>query len=110
MCAWEDGAGKRRLDLESEYWRLLQSGIGTVTACHVLGIGRKTGYRWRAENGGLPPARLAESADADDQCRGSEEIGKDDPLDRLKGDTERLRQRRQAHIGDARPDRGQQHG
>jgi len=53
---------KRQLDLESEYWRLLQSGVGTVAACKLLGIGRKTGYRWRAENGGLPPARLAESA------------------------------------------------
>jgi hypothetical protein len=44
---------KRQLDLESEYWKLLQSGVGTVAACKLLGIGRKTGYRWRAENGGL---------------------------------------------------------
>src|SRR4051794_27716843 len=40
----------------------MQSGVGTVAACKLLGIGRKTGYRWRAENGGLPLARLAESA------------------------------------------------
>jgi DNA invertase Pin-like site-specific DNA recombinase len=53
---------KRQLNLESEYWELFQSGVGTVAACKLLGIGRKTGYRWRAENGGLPPARLAESA------------------------------------------------
>jgi transposase, IS30 family len=53
---------KRQLDLETEYWKLLQSGVGTVAVCKLLGIGRKTGYRWRAENGGLPPARLAESA------------------------------------------------
>src|SRR4051812_47115336 len=53
---------KQQLDLESEYWKLLQSGVGPVVACKVLGIGRKTGYRWRAENGGLPPGRLAESA------------------------------------------------
>jgi IS30 family transposase len=53
---------KRQLDLESEYWKLLQSGVGTVAACKLLGIGRKTGYRWRAGNGGLPPGRLAESA------------------------------------------------
>ena len=53
---------KRQLDLETEYWKLLQSGVGTVAACKLLGFGRKTGYRWRAENGGLPPARLAESA------------------------------------------------
>jgi IS30 family transposase len=53
---------KRRLELETEYWRLLASGVGTVAACQELGIGRKTGYRWRAENGGLPPVRLAEAA------------------------------------------------
>ena len=47
---------KRRLDVESEYWQLVLSGVGTVEACKRLGIGRKTGYRWRAENGGLPPA------------------------------------------------------
>lgn len=56
---------KRRLELESEYWRLILSGVGTVEACRQVGIGRKTGYRWRAENGGLPPARLAESARSD---------------------------------------------
>src|SRR3954449_13150459 len=53
---------KRQLDLETEYWKLLASGVGTVAACKLLGIGRKTGYRWRAETGGLPPARLAESS------------------------------------------------
>ena len=53
---------KRQLDLESEYWRLIQSGVGTVAACKLLGIGRTTGYRWRAENGGLLPARLAEAS------------------------------------------------
>jgi IS30 family transposase len=51
---------KRRLDLESEYWLLLAAGVGTVEACRQLGIGRKTGYRWRAENGGLPPVQLPE--------------------------------------------------
>lgn len=53
---------KRRLDVESQYWRLLLSGVGTVEACRAVGIGRKTGYRWRPENGGLPPVRLAETA------------------------------------------------
>src|SRR3954447_16478849 len=48
---------KRQLDLETEYWKLLQSGVRTVAACQLLGIGRKTGYRWRAENGGPPPGR-----------------------------------------------------
>jgi transposase len=50
----------RRLDVEWEYWRLVLSGMGTVEACRQLGIGRKTGYRWRAENGGLPPVVLSE--------------------------------------------------
>ena len=53
---------KRRLDLESEYWALLANGVGTVQACKLLGIGRKTGYRWRAENGGLAPERLPETS------------------------------------------------
>jgi transposase, IS30 family len=53
---------KRRLELESEYWRLLLAGAGTFEACRLVGIGCKTGYRWRAENGGLPPARVAEDA------------------------------------------------
>jgi IS30 family transposase len=53
---------KRRLEIESEYWRLVQAGVGTVEACREVGIGRKTGYRWRAENGGLPPPRVAEPA------------------------------------------------
>ncbi|MEV0186622.1 IS30 family transposase [Streptomyces sp. NPDC050625] len=46
---------KRRLELEAEYWRLLAAGMGSVEVCRQLGIGRKTGYRWRSENGGLPP-------------------------------------------------------
>lgn len=53
---------KRRLELETRYWQLILSGVGTVEACQVVGIGRKTGYRWRAENGGVPPVRLAEDA------------------------------------------------
>jgi transposase, IS30 family len=51
---------KRRLDVESEYWRLVLSGIGTVEVCRQLGVGRMTGYRWRAECGGLPPTPLSE--------------------------------------------------
>jgi IS30 family transposase len=53
---------KRMLDIESAYWRLVLSGVGTVEACRQVGIGRKTGYRWRAENGGLPPATLSENS------------------------------------------------
>jgi IS30 family transposase len=56
---------KRRLDLESQYWKLILSGVGTVEACRIVGIGRKTGYRWRAENGGVPPALVAEEARSD---------------------------------------------
>lgn len=51
---------KRRLGLEDEYWKLIADGVGTVVACRQLGIGRKTGYRWRAETGGLAPQRDSE--------------------------------------------------
>src|SRR5690349_7043886 len=53
---------KRQLDVESRYWQLLLSGIGTVQASRMVGTTRKTGYRWPAENGGVPPGRLAEAA------------------------------------------------
>jgi transposase, IS30 family len=53
---------KRRLVSEDEYWKLILDGLPTVEACRQIGIGRKTGYRWRAEAGGLPPARVAEEA------------------------------------------------
>src|SRR5689334_4619616 len=52
---------KRQLDVESRYWQLILSGIGTVEACRAVGITRKTGYRWRAEAGGSPPLRLSEA-------------------------------------------------
>lgn len=50
---------KRRLGLEDEFWRLISSGMGTAEACRRSGIPRPTGYRWRRERGGLPPARLS---------------------------------------------------
>jgi transposase, IS30 family len=31
--------------LESEYWRLLLSGVATFEACRIVGIVKKTGYR-----------------------------------------------------------------
>jgi len=34
---------KRQLDVESRYWQLLLSGTGTVQACQLVGITRKTG-------------------------------------------------------------------
>jgi transposase len=52
---------KRQLAVEDEYWKLILNGVGTVEACRQLGIGHKTGYRWRAERGGLPPLRLGEA-------------------------------------------------
>lgn len=30
-----------------------------MPACRLVGITRKTGYRWQAENGGIPSARIA---------------------------------------------------
>lgn len=51
---------KRRITLETEYWALLSAGMGTVEACRQVGIGRKTGFRWRQENGGIPPKLLGE--------------------------------------------------
>jgi hypothetical protein len=36
------------------------AGVGTGEACQRVGITRKTGYRWRAERGGLPPLRVVE--------------------------------------------------
>jgi hypothetical protein len=53
---------KRQLEVEARYWRLLATGVGTVEACRLVGITRKTGYRWRAENGGVPPDRLDEAS------------------------------------------------
>jgi transposase, IS30 family len=53
---------KRQLYVETRYWKLLAFGVGTVEACRAVGINRKTGYRWRAENGGVPPVRVAEIA------------------------------------------------
>lgn len=52
---------KRQLEVEARYWQLLECGVGTVEACRQVGITRKTGYRWRAEVGGVIPVRLAEA-------------------------------------------------
>lgn len=42
---------KRRVGVEDEYWKLILAAVGTVEACELFGIGRMTGYRWRAERG-----------------------------------------------------------
>ena len=52
---------KRQLEVEARYWQLIESGVGTVEACRRVGITRKTGYRWRAESGGVIPDRLSEA-------------------------------------------------
>ena len=44
---------KRDLDREIRYWEMIDNGIGTVEACRRVGVTRKTGYRWRAEMGGV---------------------------------------------------------
>lgn len=51
---------KRNLEKERLYWDLLASGLGTVEACRQVGIGRRTGLRWRRENGGVRPRRRVE--------------------------------------------------
>lgn len=52
---------KRQLEIEDAYWTLILGGVGTVDACKRVGIGRKTGYRWRAERGGAAPARVIDA-------------------------------------------------
>lgn len=37
----------------------------TGRSCQTGGIGRKTGYRWRHENGGLPPSRITDEVRPD---------------------------------------------
>ena len=51
---------KRRLALEDGHWKLIGEGVGTVEACRRLGIGRTTGYYWRAHRGGLARSTLPE--------------------------------------------------
>jgi hypothetical protein len=53
--ACDDLLTPRPLEIETECWRLLVSGIGTP-ACHAVGIGRRTGCRWRAETVVLCPS------------------------------------------------------
>jgi transposase, IS30 family len=48
---------KRQLDVESEYWQLLKTGVGTVAACRIVGSPARP-----ATGGGVPPVRLAETA------------------------------------------------
>ena len=59
----------RQLAVEDEYWQLIKSGVGTVDACRRVGVTRKTGYRWRAEQGGLAPVRVARRIGGAAICR-----------------------------------------
>ena len=53
---------KRDLDREVQYWEHLVSGVGTVEACRLVGVSRKTGYRWRAEMGGVIAKKRSEGS------------------------------------------------
>jgi hypothetical protein len=53
---------KRDLDREVQYWEYLASGVGTVEACQLVGVSRKTGYRWRAEMGGVIARKRSEGS------------------------------------------------
>ena len=52
---------KRQLELESRVLAVDPGRGRDGRGVPAVGIGRKTGYRWRAERGGLPPARLGEA-------------------------------------------------
>jgi hypothetical protein len=60
---------KRRAAGEDVYWKLILARLGTVEACRRVGIDRKTGYRRRAELGGIPPALVAEDARSYERSR-----------------------------------------
>jgi len=52
---------KRHLSVEDEYWRLILAGVGPIEAARRIGIARTTGFRWRAERGGVAPLRMPEA-------------------------------------------------
>ncbi|WP_309615326.1 IS30 family transposase [Salinibacterium sp.] len=52
---------KRWLSVEDAYWKLILAGIGPIEAARRIGIARTTGFRWRAERGGVAPLRLVEA-------------------------------------------------
>jgi hypothetical protein len=53
---------KRDLDREVQYWEYLASGVGTVEACRLVGVSRKTGYLWPAEMGGVIAKKHSEGS------------------------------------------------
>jgi len=52
---------KRWLSVEDAYWKLILAGVGPIEAARRIGIGRTTGFRWRAERGGVAPLRMLEA-------------------------------------------------
>lgn len=52
---------KRWLSVEDEYWKLILAGVGPIEAARRIGIARTTGFRWRAERGGVAPLRILEA-------------------------------------------------
>ena len=52
---------KRWLSVEDEYWKLILAGVGPIEAARRIGIARATGFRWRAERGGVAPLRMPEA-------------------------------------------------
>jgi IS30 family transposase len=53
---------KRDLNREMQYWESLASGVGTTEARRLVGVSRKTGYRWRAEIGGVIARKRSEGS------------------------------------------------
>jgi hypothetical protein len=42
------------------FWRLIAAGSSTEAAAAAVGIDRRTGLKWFAQAGGMPPLELAE--------------------------------------------------
>ena len=52
---------KRWFSVEDAYWKLIFAGVGPIEAAKRIGIARTTGFRWRAERGGVAPLRMLEA-------------------------------------------------
>lgn len=52
---------KRWLSVEDAHWKLTLAGVGPIEAARQIGMARKTGFRWRAERGGVAPLRMLEA-------------------------------------------------
>ena len=45
-------------EVRREFWRTVHAGLGVEEAARVSGVARRTGQRWFAEAGGMPPLCL----------------------------------------------------